>query len=189
MGPSPEDTDRGPRSQLTDIGRSLRSHLSDTGRALASHLGRIGRELPGQLRHIGRGLLSLLTHIGRGLTHVGRGLRSASSAPIAACDPMLAGIDRDLQPYLIGFALALILTAVPFALVAFKPLPKAPTLIIIGVAAAIQVLVHLRYFLHLDLTSTPRENLVAIVFTAILIFLMVGGSFWIMFDLHSRMAM
>ena len=83
----------------------------------------------------------------------------------------------------------MILTAVPFALVAFKPLPKAPTLIIIGVAAAIQVLVHLRYFLHLDLTSTPRENLVAIVFTAILIFLMVGGSFWIMFDLHSRMAM
>jgi len=32
-------------------------------------------------------------------------------------------------------------------------------------------------------------NLVAIVFTAILIFLMVGGSFWIMFDLHNRMAM
>jgi len=193
MGPSPEDTDRGPRSQLTDIGRSLRSHLTDigrslrshltdTGRGLASHLGRIGRELPGQLGHIGRGLLSLLTHIGRGLRSglvgANRGLRS-----------YLAGIDRDLRPYLTGFALALILTAIPFALVAFNPLPKPTTLIIIGVAAAIQVLVHLRYFLHLDLTSTPRENLVAIVFTAILIVLMVGGSFWIMFDLHSRMAM
>ena len=196
MGPSPEDTDRGPRSQLTDIGRSLRSHLSDTGRAshlhytvARSHLGRIGRELPGQLRHIGRGLLSLLTHIGRGLTHVGRGLRSSLVGANRSLRSYLAGIDRDLRPYLVGFALALILTAIPFALVAFKPLPKATTLIIIGVAAAIQVLVHLRYFLHLDLTSTPRENLVAIVFTAILIFLMVGGSFWIMFDLHSRMAM
>ena len=193
MGPSPEDTDRGPRSHLTDIGRSLRSHLTDTGRSLrshltetgrglASHLGRIGRELPGQLTHIGRGLLSLLTHIGRGLRSglvgANRGLRS-----------YLAGIDRDLRPYLTGFALALILTAIPFALVAFNPLPKPTMLIIIGVAAAIQVLVHLRYFLHLDLTSTPRENLVAIVFTAILIVLMVGGSFWIMFDLHSRMAM
>jgi cytochrome o ubiquinol oxidase operon protein cyoD len=193
MGPSPEDTDRGPRSHLTDIGRSLRSrltdigrslrshltdigrslrsHLTDTGRGLASHLGRIGRELPGQLRHIGRGLRS-------GLVGANRSLRS-----------YLAGIDRDLRPYLTGFALALILTAIPFALVAFNPLPKPTTLIIIGVAAAIQVLVHLRYFLHLDLTSTPRENLVAIVFTAILIVLMVGGSFWIMFDLHSRMAM
>src|SRR4029077_18968497 len=152
MGPSPEDTDRGPRSQLTDIGRSLRSHLTntgrslrshlaDTGRALASHLGRIGRELPGQLRHIGRGLLSLLTHIGRGL-------RSGLVGANRSLRSYLAGIDRDLRPYLTGFALALILTAIPFALVAFKPLPTPPTLIIIGVAAAIQVLVHLRYFLH-----------------------------------------
>ncbi len=47
----------------------------------------------------------------------------------------------------------------------------------------------MRYFLHLDLTSTPRENLVAILFAAILIFIMVGGSFWIMLDLHRRMAM
>ena len=193
MGPSPEDTDRSLRSHLTDIGRSLRSHLTDTGRtlrshltetgrALASHLGRIGRELPSQLGHIGRGLLSLLTHIGRGL-------RSGLVGANRSLRSYLAGIDRDLRPYLTGFALALILTAIPFALVAFNPLPKPTTLIIIGVAAAIQVLVHLRYFLHLDLTSTPRENLVAIVFTAILIVLMVGGSFWIMFDLHNRMAM
>src|SRR6476469_704953 len=97
--------------------------------------------------------------------------------------------DHGLTSYLTGFALALILTAIPFALVAANPLPMLPTLIVIGVAAVIQVLVHLRYFLHLDLTSTPRENLVAIVFTAILIFLMVVGSFWIMFDLNNRMAM
>ena len=100
-----------------------------------------------------------------------------------------SNIVSETVAYVIGLALALILTAIPFALVATNPLPKPTTLIIIGVAAAIQVLVHLRYFLHLDLTSTPRENLVAIVFTAILIFLMVGGSFWIMFDLHNRMAM
>ena len=99
------------------------------------------------------------------------------------------GNDRGLKSYLIGFALALVLTAIPFALVAANPLPKLPTLIVIGVAAVIQVLVHLRYFLHLDLTSTPRENLLAIVFTAILIFLMVGGSFWIMLDLNHRMSM
>ena len=94
-----------------------------------------------------------------------------------------------LKSYVTGFLLALILTAIPFALVAANPLPKLPTLIVIGVAAVIQVLVHLRYFLHLDLTSTPRENLLAIVFTAILIFLMVGGSFWIMLDLNHRMSM
>jgi cytochrome o ubiquinol oxidase operon protein cyoD len=93
-----------------------------------------------------------------------------------------------LGSYLTGFVLALILTAIPFALVYTSALPRLQTLIIIAVAAAIQVLVHLRYFLHLDLTTTPRENLLAIVFAAILIVIMVGGSFWIMFDLHTRMA-
>jgi heme/copper-type cytochrome/quinol oxidase subunit 4 len=44
-----------------------------------------------------------------------------------------------------------------------------------------------RNFFHLDLTDTPRESLLALCFAAILIFLMVGGSLWIMFDLHHRM--
>jgi cytochrome o ubiquinol oxidase subunit IV len=93
-----------------------------------------------------------------------------------------------LKSYLTGFALALILTAIPFGLVATAALPPRPMLIVIAIAAIIQVLVHLRYFLHLDLTTTPRENLLAILFAAILIVIMVGGSFWIMLDLHHRMA-
>ncbi len=60
-------------------------------------------------------------------------------------------------------------------------------MLIIGIAAVLQVLVHLRFFLHLNFTTTPKENLLALVFTALLIFIMVGGSFWIMFDLHQRM--
>ncbi|MPZ37571.1 MAG: cytochrome o ubiquinol oxidase subunit IV, partial [Rhizobiales bacterium] len=76
-----------------------------------------------------------------------------------------------------------------FALIAANSLPRPLTLIIIAVAAVIQILVHLRYFLHLDLKSTPRENLAALAFAAVLIAIMVGGSFWIMFDLHHRMAM
>jgi cytochrome o ubiquinol oxidase operon protein cyoD len=97
--------------------------------------------------------------------------------------------ERRLRTYLTGFALALILTAIPFALVAFEALPRLPLLILIAVAAVVQILVHLRYFLHLDLTTTPRENIVAIVFAAILIFIMVGGSLWIMLDLQQRMSL
>jgi cytochrome o ubiquinol oxidase operon protein cyoD len=92
-----------------------------------------------------------------------------------------------LKSYLTGFSLALVLTAIPFALVAADPLPRSTALIIIGCAAILQVLVHLRWFLHLDLTSTPRENLFAILFTAVLVVIMVGGSFWIMLDLQHRM--
>jgi cytochrome o ubiquinol oxidase operon protein cyoD len=39
----------------------------------------------------------------------------------------------------------------------------------------------------LDLTHTPRENLLALCFAAVLICIMIGGSLWIMFDLHRRM--
>lgn len=97
--------------------------------------------------------------------------------------------DYGLRSYLTGFALALVLTAIPFALVAAGTLPRSAALAVIAVAAVIQILVHLRYFLHLDLTSTPRENLLAIAFAAILVFIMIGGSLWIMFDLQHRMSM
>jgi len=93
-----------------------------------------------------------------------------------------------LRSYLIGFVLAVILTAIPFYVVIAHALPPGRTLLVIGAAAVLQILVHLRFFLHLNFTSTPKENLLAIVFTAVLIFIMVGGSFWIMFDLHHRMA-
>lgn len=91
--------------------------------------------------------------------------------------------------YLTGFALALVLTAIPFALVAAGTLPRQSTLIVIAVAAVIQILVHLRYFLHLDLIETPRENLLSIGFAAVLVFIMVGGSLWVMFNLQQRMSM
>jgi len=97
-------------------------------------------------------------------------------------------MEHDRGSYIVGFVLAVILTAIPFALVATHALAPSTTMLVIAVAAVLQILVHLRFFLHLDFISTPSENLLAIAFTAILLFLMVGGSFWIMIDLHTRMA-
>jgi cytochrome o ubiquinol oxidase operon protein cyoD len=46
----------------------------------------------------------------------------------------------------------------------------------------------LRYFLPMNFTTTPRENLLATAFTAVRIFLMIGGSVRVVLDLHMRMA-
>ena len=92
-----------------------------------------------------------------------------------------------LKSYATGFVLAVILTAIPFGLVAAQALTPTATLAVIAVLALVQVLVHLRYFLHLDLATAPRENLLALCFTALLILIMIGGSLWIMLDLHQRM--
>lgn len=91
--------------------------------------------------------------------------------------------------YLTGFVLAVVLTAIPFALVAGGWLAPATTFLVIAAAAVVQVVVHLRFFLNLGFASTPRENLLALAFAAVLIGLMVGGSLWIMFDLDYRHAM
>lgn len=96
-------------------------------------------------------------------------------------------VERSTTPYLVGLGLAVVLTAIPFALAATGALPRTTTLIVIAVFAVIQVLVHLRFFLHIGFTTTPKENLVALAFAALLICIMLGGSFWIMFDLYHRM--
>ena len=90
------------------------------------------------------------------------------------------------RTYIVGFALALILTVIPFAIVYWALLPATSALAIIAVAAIAQIVVQLRYFLHIDFKTTARENLVALFFAAFLIIVMVGGSLWIMFDLHYR---
>lgn len=92
-----------------------------------------------------------------------------------------------LRSYATGFVLAVILTVIPFGLVATHALAPLATLVVVAVLALVQVLVHLRYFLHLDLATSPRENLLALSFAALLILIMIGGSLWIMLDLHQRM--
>jgi cytochrome o ubiquinol oxidase subunit IV len=104
-----------------------------------------------------------------------------------ASQPPGPQLPTPLEPYVRGFVFAFVLTGIPFGLVAAGLLPRFTTLIVIAILAVVQVVVHLRYFLHIDLEATPRENLLALGFAAVLIFLMVGGTLWIMLDLNARM--
>ncbi len=92
-----------------------------------------------------------------------------------------------VKSYAIGFILSVILTAIPFALVMYPSLPKSITLMIVLAFAVIQVVVHLVYFLHLDRSAAQRNNVIAFVFAAIVIVLLVGLSLWIMFSIHTYM--
>jgi cytochrome o ubiquinol oxidase subunit IV len=92
-----------------------------------------------------------------------------------------------LKSYLTGFVLSLILTAIPFALVMSRTLSAAATLAGIFVAGIVQILVHLHYFLHLDTSSAARWNVLAMIFTLLIMALFVGGTLWIMYTLNYRM--
>lgn len=92
--------------------------------------------------------------------------------------------------YAIGFILSVILTAIPFAIVMHPMFSAAATIAIIMAFAAVQVVVHLHYFLHMDLSPESRDTVVSFVFTAIIIVLVIGGSIWIMENLnHNTMIM
>jgi cytochrome o ubiquinol oxidase operon protein cyoD len=92
-----------------------------------------------------------------------------------------------LKSYGIGFVLSIGLTAISFALVMSGILSRPPVLAGLIVAAVVQMLVHLHYFLHLDMSSDQRWNLLTLIFTVMILVLFVGGSLWIMYNLNYRM--
>jgi cytochrome o ubiquinol oxidase subunit IV len=94
---------------------------------------------------------------------------------------------QELRSYIIGFVLALLLTALAFGLAAFKLLTGPTLMMAIGILALVQVAVHFRFFLHIDLSQQKREDLQLILFSSLLILIMVAGSLWIQANLDSRM--
>ncbi len=92
-----------------------------------------------------------------------------------------------LKSYITGFILSIILTGIPFWMVMEGSAEKSTTLLVVVICAVVQVIVHLVYFLHLDRKSEGGWNLVAIVFSAIIILIVVVGSLWIMWNLNYNM--
>ncbi len=98
-----------------------------------------------------------------------------------------AQAQRELASYLIGGALSAALTLLAFAVVLWLDLARPLTLSIVAGAAIAQIIVQVRYFLHIDLSRQKREYLHLILFSLLLLSLMAGGTIWIMGDLAGRM--
>lgn len=93
----------------------------------------------------------------------------------------------EVRHYLVGFLLALTLTLLPFALVAWGGLAKMQTLTIVAICALVQIVVHFRYFLHIDFSRQKHEDLHLILFSSLVLAIMACGTLWIVFNLAGRM--
>ncbi len=51
-----------------------------------------------------------------------------------------------------------------------------------------QIVVHMVYFLHLDARSEAGWNMMALIFTAVILIIALTGSLWIMYHLKVNMA-
>jgi len=92
------------------------------------------------------------------------------------------------RSYLIGFALSVVLTAVPFWLVMGGALgDKQTTALVIMGFALVQVIVHMIYFLHMNTRSEGGWNMMALIFTVVLVAIGLIGSLWVMHHMNLNM--
>ena len=89
--------------------------------------------------------------------------------------------------YVIGLGLAIVLTATSFFIAGTDLVwqPSIPVAII--VLAIAQMGVHLVFFLHITTGADNTNNVLALAFGLLVVFLVVGGTVWIMGHLNANM--
>jgi cytochrome o ubiquinol oxidase operon protein cyoD len=93
-----------------------------------------------------------------------------------------------IKDYTIGFVLSVILTAIPFWLVMGGPLENSQTVTAIIVAfAAVQVIVHMVYFLHMNGKAEGGWTMLSTLFTVVVLVIMLAGSIWVMYHMNTNM--
>ena len=92
-----------------------------------------------------------------------------------------------MRDYLIGFILSVILTAIPFWLVMERPLSDGATAAVIMVFAAVQIVVHMVFFLHMSPKAEGGWSITSLTFTIIIVVIMLAGSLWVMHHLNTNM--
>ena len=95
-------------------------------------------------------------------------------------------VAEGLGGYLVGLALASLITIVAF-FIAQTTLVWQPSIpIALFVLAIAQMGAHLVFFLHITTGPDNTNNVLALAFGILIVFLVVGGSIWIMSHLAGR---
>jgi cytochrome o ubiquinol oxidase operon protein cyoD len=106
---------------------------------------------------------------------------------VAPGDERPTGVRLRVLGYLVGLGLAILLTATSF-FVAGTDLVWQPSIpVAITVLAIAQMGVHLVFFLHITTGPDNTNNVMALAFGLLIVFLVIGGSLWIMDNLNQNM--
>ena len=106
---------------------------------------------------------------------------------VAPGDEKQTSVRLRVLGYLVGLGLAILLTATSF-FVAGTDLVWQPSIPVAITALAIaQMGVHLVFFLHITTGPDNTNNVMALAFGLLIVFLVIGGSLWIMDNLTQNM--
>jgi cytochrome o ubiquinol oxidase subunit IV len=105
----------------------------------------------------------------------------------AAPDSQGHPVRQEIGGYLLGLALAVVLTIASFW-VAQTNLIYGPALAVaLLVLAVAQMGIHLIYFLHITTDPDNANNVMALAFGVLIVCLIVFGSIWVMIHLNQNM--
>jgi len=91
--------------------------------------------------------------------------------------------------YIVGLALALILTGVSFWVAATGVLWGPGVAVGLVVLAIAQIGIHLVFFLHITSGPDNTNNVLALAFGALIVFLVMIGTIWIMAHMNANVGM
>jgi cytochrome o ubiquinol oxidase operon protein cyoD len=109
------------------------------------------------------------------------------SMDLAPGDEEEVRVGPRLLGYCIGFGLAIFLTATSFFIAGTNLVWQPSIPVALVVLAIAQMGVHLVFFIHITTDPDNTNNILALAFGLLIVFLVVAGSLWIMANLNQNM--
>ncbi len=106
---------------------------------------------------------------------------------VAPGDERHASVRLRVLGYVVGLALAVLLTATSFFIAGTNLVWQPSIPIAIIVLAIAQMGVHLVFFLHITTGPDNTNNVMALAFGLLIVLLVISGSLWIMANLNQNM--
>jgi cytochrome o ubiquinol oxidase subunit IV len=108
---------------------------------------------------------------------------------IAPGDERIDGreIAEGIRGYLVGLALATLITVVAFYIAGTTLVWRPSIPIALMVLAIAQMGVHLVFFLHITTGPESYNNVLALAFGVLIVFVVIVGSLWVMANLNHNM--
>ena len=113
--------------------------------------------------------------------------REAEQFNVAPGEPHDKLLSESLS-YVIGLGLALLLTGISFWVASTSTLWGPGVAVGLVVLAIAQMGVHLVFFLHITSGPDNTNNVLALAFGVLIVFLVMIGTIWIMWHMNANMA-
>ncbi|SPB15667.1 cytochrome o ubiquinol oxidase [Caballeronia novacaledonica] len=92
-----------------------------------------------------------------------------------------------VRGYLIGFVLAVVLTVGSFWAATSGAFKGESALVALAVLAAVQVIVHVVFFLHVNSSKGQRWHALSFAYTILMSLVIIVGTVWVMHNVHMLM--